>query len=377
MTTGLYDPAGDDAIVLRVHAQPGAGRSAIVGRYGDALKVKVAAPPQGGRANEALLALLADEFGVKGAQVTLVGGGSSRTKRFRIEGLELERVDALLDRILAAAGRWRRSATWPRWLSPATQRAYSSGPPGGHERTRMAKAASKKTPAKKAAAPAKKSAPTKKAAAPAKKAPVKKAPAKAPAKKATAQKVTARRRPPPPAKKAPAKAPARKATAKKAPPAAKKAAPVAKKAAPAAKVAPKPAPPPKPVKLVSPYDAKFLDAQRALLLEERARYTRQADRLASEAAALVEDMEPGDVQFDEESGEGDTIVVERERDLAMSAQALQAVTEIDAALARIDAGVYGLSILSGQPIPKERLRAIPWAAERVEEKVGGLGTSSR
>ena len=114
-----------------------------------------------------------------------------------------------------------------------------------------------------------------------------------------------------------------------------------------------------------------------MLLEERARYTRQADRLASEAAALVEDLEPGDVQFDEESGEGDTIVVERERDLAMSAQAMAAVNDIDAALARIEGGTYGLSIVSGQPIPKERLRAIPWAAERVEEKVGGLGTSSR
>ena len=130
-------------------------------------------------------------------------------------------------------------------------------------------------------------------------------------------------------------APAKKAPVKKAAAAAKKAAPAAKKEAPAKKAAPakaaapvakkaapvKPTPPPKPVKLVSPYDAKFLDAQRELLLEERARYTRSADRLASEAAALVEDMEPGDVQFDEESGEGDTIVVERERDLAMSAQA--------------------------------------------------------
>ncbi len=178
---------------------------------------------------------------------------------------------------------------------------------------------------------------------------------------------------------------------KKAAPAAKKAAPAAKKEAPAKKAAPakaeapvakkaapaKPTPPPKPVKLVSPYDAKFLEAQRELLLEERARYTRSANRLASEAAALVEDMEPGDVQFDEESGEGDTIVVERERDLAMSAQALQAVADIDAALGRIADGVYGLSIISGQPIPKERLRAIPWAAERVEEKVGGLGTTSR
>jgi uncharacterized protein (TIGR00251 family) len=104
MTTGLYELAGDDAIVLRVHAQPGAGRSAIAGRFGDALKVKVAAPPQAGRANDALTALLANEFGVKGADVTLVSGASSRTKRFRIAGLDLERVDALLDRILAAAG---------------------------------------------------------------------------------------------------------------------------------------------------------------------------------------------------------------------------------------------------------------------------------
>jgi RNA polymerase-binding transcription factor DksA len=219
-------------------------------------------------------------------------------------------------------------------------------------------------------------------------APAKKAPVKAPAKKAApASKKAA------PAAKSTGKkaAPAKKAPVKKAAPAAKKSAPAAKKEAPAKKAAPvkavapvakkaapaKPTPPPKPVKLVSPYDAKFLDAQRELLIEERARYTRSANRLASEAAALVEDMEPGDVQFDEESGEGDTIVVERERDLAMSAQALQAVADIDAALGRIADGVYGLSIISGQPIPKERLRAIPWAAERVEEKVGGLGTTSR
>ena len=104
MHPDLYDSAGEDAIVLRVHAQPGAGRSAIVGRYRDALKVRVAAPPQGGRANGALVTLLAHEFGVKDAQVSLVGGESSRAKRFRIEGLELERVDSLLDRILAAAG---------------------------------------------------------------------------------------------------------------------------------------------------------------------------------------------------------------------------------------------------------------------------------
>ena len=66
-----------------------------------------------------------------------------------------------------------------------------------------------------------------------------------------------------------------------------------------------------------------------------------ADRLAAEAAALMADREPGDVQFDEESGEGDTIAVERDRDLALSAAARQSVAEIDAALQRLDNGTYG------------------------------------
>jgi RNA polymerase-binding transcription factor DksA len=81
----------------------------------------------------------------------------------------------------------------------------------------------------------------------------------------------------------------------------------------------------------------------------------------------------GDVQFDDESGEGDTMVVERERDLALSAQARQTIADIDAALQRIAAGTYGYSLVSGRPIPRERLEAIPWATVLVEEKVGGIG----
>jgi RNA polymerase-binding transcription factor DksA len=81
----------------------------------------------------------------------------------------------------------------------------------------------------------------------------------------------------------------------------------------------------------------------------------------------------GDVQFDDESGEGDTMVVERERDLALSAQARQTVAEIDAALERMAAGTYGYSTVSGAPIPRERLEALPWATVLVEEKVGGIG----
>jgi RNA polymerase-binding transcription factor DksA len=121
------------------------------------------------------------------------------------------------------------------------------------------------------------------------------------------------------------------------------------------------------------FDLAFVKQMHDLLQEERVRLTGQAKRLEDEAHQLVEEAEMGDVQFDDEGGEGDTMVVERERDLALSAQAREAVTEIDAALDRITAGTYGYSVVSGRPIPKERLEAIPWASVLVEEKVGGIG----
>ncbi len=177
---------------------------------------------------------------------------------------------------------------------------------------------------------------------------------------------------------APAKAKAKVAAEKTKP------APVT--AAPAKVVVTKAAPPPPPVRKVVPkppphvrkasdFDTKFLAAQRILLLEERASLVGQADRLEGEAASLMEDLDPGDVQFDEESGEGDSLSAERDRDLALSAQARQMVSDIDAALLRIDDKSYGYSRISGQPIPKERLEAIPWATELVQEKVGGLGSN--
>ena len=124
----------------------------------------------------------------------------------------------------------------------------------------------------------------------------------------------------------------------------------------------------------SPFSAEFLDAQRALLISDRARYVKSANALKAEADSLVNEREPGDVQFDEESGEGDTLAVERERDLALSAQARAAVDSIDAALERMDAGTYGICVHSGLPIPDERLEAIPWALERVEYKTGAFRT---
>ena len=123
----------------------------------------------------------------------------------------------------------------------------------------------------------------------------------------------------------------------------------------------------------SPFGKKFVDEMKARLIAERAKYLHSAEEYLSDAAALIEGREPGDVQFDEESGEGDTLAVERERDLALSAQAQTAVEQIDGALDRIKAGTYGVCVTSGLSIPQERLRAIPWAAQRVEYKVGGLG----
>ena len=204
---------------------------------------------------------------------------------------------------------------------------------------------------------------TKKAA---KKAPAKKAPAKKPvAKKAAAKKAPAKK---PVAKKAAAKKAVKKAPAKKT--AAKKAV----KKAPAKKTAAKKAPAKKTVKKAkSPFGKKFIGEMKARLEEERAKYLHSEETYRAEADALIEGREPGDVQFDEESGEGDTLAVERERDLALSNQARQAVEQIDAALGRIKAGTYGICVASGKSIPQERLRAIPWAAERVEYKVGGLG----
>ena len=121
------------------------------------------------------------------------------------------------------------------------------------------------------------------------------------------------------------------------------------------------------------FGLEFLFAQRDALREERVKLSGQATRLENEANALIEDAEMGDVQFDEEGGQGDTLVVEREQDLTLSASARQTIEEIDAALERMKTGEYGYSVVSGQPIPKERLKALPWATELVTERAGGFG----
>ena len=73
-----------DGITLTLHIQPGAKRSEVAGLHGDALKIRLAAPPIDGRANEALLRFIADSFDVPLRQVELLRGAQSRHKMVRV-----------------------------------------------------------------------------------------------------------------------------------------------------------------------------------------------------------------------------------------------------------------------------------------------------
>lgn len=80
------------ASVLRVRVQPGASRSQVLGYDGQLLRVRVSAPPEDGRANEAVVALLAEALGVPRSRVRILRGHTSRDKLVSMESLSLEEV---------------------------------------------------------------------------------------------------------------------------------------------------------------------------------------------------------------------------------------------------------------------------------------------
>ena len=91
---------------LRLRVAPGAARASVVGRHGDAWKVRVAAPPEGGRANDAVVRLLADTLALPREAVTLVSGHGARDKIVELAGVGPEQIER---RLSSATGKERRA----------------------------------------------------------------------------------------------------------------------------------------------------------------------------------------------------------------------------------------------------------------------------
>lgn len=89
------DAAG---VTLSLVIQPRAGRTAVAGEHGDALKIRLAAPPVDGAANEALVNLLSDSLGVSKSAISIQSGHTGRRKRARIDGVTATQARSLLPR---------------------------------------------------------------------------------------------------------------------------------------------------------------------------------------------------------------------------------------------------------------------------------------
>jgi uncharacterized protein (TIGR00251 family) len=88
--------AEGDGVILRLHIQPGAKKTEIAGLHGEALKIRLAAPPVDGKANASLIEFLARQLGVSKSAVELVSGETSRAKRVRIDGISADAARARL-----------------------------------------------------------------------------------------------------------------------------------------------------------------------------------------------------------------------------------------------------------------------------------------
>jgi uncharacterized protein (TIGR00251 family) len=88
--------ADGNGVTLRLHIQPGAKKTEVAGLHGEALKIRLAAPPVDGKANACLIAFLAKQFGVAKASISLVSGETSRAKRVHISGVDPASVTRVL-----------------------------------------------------------------------------------------------------------------------------------------------------------------------------------------------------------------------------------------------------------------------------------------
>ena len=84
-----------DNLRFRVYVQPRAAKNEIVGMHGDALKVRITAPPVDGAANEALIELLAESLGVSRRNVQIVAGATGRAKVVEVAGVSQQQIEQL------------------------------------------------------------------------------------------------------------------------------------------------------------------------------------------------------------------------------------------------------------------------------------------
>ncbi|MHB1557584.1 MAG: DUF167 domain-containing protein [Isosphaeraceae bacterium] len=101
MIDAIAIAAHPDGSILPVAAQPGARRNAVLGERAGALRVAVTAPPDKGKANAAIQAMLAEALGCKPARIELVSGATSRQKRFLIGGLDPPTLRARLAALIS------------------------------------------------------------------------------------------------------------------------------------------------------------------------------------------------------------------------------------------------------------------------------------
>ena len=89
---------GTDSARLKLRVSPGARSTGIVGRHGEGWKIRVATPPEDGKANEAVLGLIADRLELPRRSVKLVSGHSGRDKIVELTGLDVREAEARLAR---------------------------------------------------------------------------------------------------------------------------------------------------------------------------------------------------------------------------------------------------------------------------------------
>ena len=95
----------DNAVLFTIRIVPRASRSELAGFQDGTLKLRIAAPPVDGKANEECVRMIADFFGIKKVRVTIVSGHTSRTKTVAVEGASVKEVAARLAELPPGKGK--------------------------------------------------------------------------------------------------------------------------------------------------------------------------------------------------------------------------------------------------------------------------------